>query len=261
MVWNVEDMDFSDEGMKKVQKQQFEREFARIKDANWKSQKFVGPLEELSEASKNEFMGRGKNDFEKRRGIQAKGQAISLDPYHVPEDPWAKPGTTGSSADPHYRAPKNNAELMQAKRAFERGEPSPFRKTTLEILAENPEGRLMAEKPTTNIWKRRLKDTGKFAKAVGRRDWWEAGWYTPYTRVEDFIRHPKSYLPKPTTIWDKTKGMGSKVLKHPLTKFGTRVLGGTAAMVGSELDWSNPDNYFMPEYTHVPITGKTIWSE
>ena len=116
-----------------------------------------------------------------------------------------------------------------------------------------------------NIWKRRLKDTGKLAKAIGRRDWYEAGWYTPYTRAEDFIRYPKSYLDawsKPTrTIWDKTKGMGSKVLKHPLTKFGTRVLGGTAAMVGSELDWSNPDNYFMPEYTHVPITGKTIWSE
>ena len=65
-----------------------------------------------------------------------------------------------------------------------------------------------------------------------------------------------------TSIWDKAKGLGSKIIKNPLTKFGARVFGGTAAMVASELDWSNPGNYFMPKYEYNPENReieKTIW--
>jgi len=61
--------------------------------------------------------------------------------------------------------------------------------------------------------------------------------------------------PKPS-VWGQAKSIGSKILKHPITRFGGRVLGGTAAMVASELDYSNKDNYFMPEYKYNEQSGQ-----
>jgi len=223
MGWNVEDMDFSDEGMKKVQREQFARDFARIKEASYKAQDFVGPMPDLSEASKNEFMGRGKNDFERRQGIQAKYQTISANPYFVPEDPWAPKGTTGSAADPHYRGAATRAEFQEVLRAWQAGEPNPLRKTTAEILAEsNPRHGMTAVNPN--------------------------------------LAYPMK-MPVKKTIWGNIKNIGSKIAKSPLGKLGGRIFGGLPMMLALEMDWKNKENLFLPKYKYDPDDKqvKRIW--
>ncbi len=117
----------------------------------------------------------------------------------------------------------------------------------LEQLNKNT-GEVKSVESKKNIWGRRLKDAGKLAKAIGRRDWYEAGWYTPYTRVEDFIRHPKSYLPKVARV----AGAAGKLLGASSIPW----------ILASEMDFSKPfsENSWMPEYEYTPIRGEpTIW--
>jgi len=66
----------------------------------------------------------------------------------------------------------------------------------------------------------------------------------------------------PNTIWTKASNLATKVLKSPLGRLGSRFIGGVPAMIGMELDWSNPGNYFMPKYEYNPENReieKTIW--
>ena len=79
----------------------------------------------------------------------------------------------------------------------------------------------------------------------------------------DDVISPKN---KKYSIWNSLKGYGSAFMKTPLGKVARAAgklakFGGLPLLVAGELDWSNRENSFMPEYEYTPIGGSTVWED
>jgi len=88
----------------------------------------------------------------------------------------------------------------------------------------------------------------------------EPEWKTPnYKLMNQAIFDPdlKSVSKPKPSIWGNIKNIGSKIIKSPLGKLGGRIFGGAPAMLAFEMDWDNPDNYFLPRYEYDAETDKS----